>query len=75
MKPHCPVRREESERAKKTSIGREYQAEGLVTAKSQRQEHPDCFMSSKKTQGRDEATEVGGGGWKVGRIHRVIRAM
>lgn len=59
MKPHCPVRREESEGAKKTSIGREYLAEGLVNAKSQRQEHPDCFMSSKETQGRYEATEVG----------------
>lgn len=59
MKPHCPVRREESERAKKTSIGRQYLAEGLISAKSQRQEHPDCFISSKETQGRDEATEVG----------------
>lgn len=43
MKPHCPVRREMRERANKTSIGREYLAEGLANAKSQRQEYPDCL--------------------------------
>lgn len=54
--------RGERERAKKTSVGREYQAERTANAKSQRQEHPDCFMSSKKSHIDDEVREVGEGG-------------